>query len=76
MNAIQTPEPNGAGKTWKTKREISLHLRCSVRTVTNLMKRRILPFVKIGKIVRFDTAACDTAMEKLQSRSIFDREMG
>jgi excisionase family DNA binding protein len=59
-------------KSWKTKREIAAHFKCSVRTITSLMRRRILPFVKQGRFVRFDTDDCDRAMEKLRSPSIFD----
>jgi excisionase family DNA binding protein len=60
-------------KSWKTKREIAAHFKCSVRTITSLMRRRVLPFVKQGRFVRFDTSDCDRAMEKLRSASIFDR---
>jgi excisionase family DNA binding protein len=60
-------------KNWKTKREIAAHFKCSVRTITSLMRRRILPFIKQGRFVRFDTDDCDRAMEKLRSSSIFDR---
>lgn len=60
-------------KSWKTKREIAAHFKCSVRTITSLMQRRILPFVKQGRFVRFDTHDCDGAMQKLRSPSIFDR---
>ena len=54
---------------WRTKEEMAQYYRCNVRTVTNLMRRRILPFVKIGRIVRFDLAACDSAMRRYQRRS-------
>jgi hypothetical protein len=37
-------------KNWKTKGEIAAHFRCSVRTITSLMRRRILPFVKKGAV--------------------------
>jgi hypothetical protein len=36
------------------------------------MKRRILPFVKIGRIVRLDLDECDRAMEKYRSKSLFE----
>jgi hypothetical protein len=35
------------------------------------MSRRILPFVKIGRFVRFDLAACDQAMKNYQTKSLF-----
>ena len=72
MNIIQTTENNGASKTWKTKREIAAHFQCNVRTITKLMKGRILPFVKIGRLVRFDVVECDQALEKYKFKSQFD----
>lgn len=72
MNETTTSANNGAGKSWKTKREIACHLKCNIRTVTKLMKRRILPFVKIGRIVRLDLDECDRAMEKYKSKSLFE----
>ncbi len=59
-------------KDWKTKREIAAHFKCSVRTITSLMRRRILPYVKNGRLLRFDTADCDRAMEAFRSKSMFD----
>ena len=72
MNVIQTLQNNGTGKLWKTKREIAGHFECNVRTITKLMKQRILPFVKIGRLVRFDVAECDQAMEKYKFKSRYD----
>jgi excisionase family DNA binding protein len=70
MNEIT--QPANAAKTWKTKMEIADHFQCHIRTVTKLMKRRILPFVKIGRLVRFDLAECDRVMERYRSKTIFD----
>lgn len=56
---------------WKTKKEIAHHYKCHVRTVTNFMRRRILPYTKIGRFVRFDPVACDRAMEKFTRASKF-----
>jgi excisionase family DNA binding protein len=72
MNTIQTTQNDGVGKTWKTKREIACHFECNVRTITKLMKQRILPFVKIGRLVRFDVAECDLALEKYKFKSRYD----
>ena len=56
----------------KTKWEIAAHFQCNVRTATKLMKGRILPFVKIGRWVRFDVVDCDQAMEKYEFKNRFD----
>jgi hypothetical protein len=42
----------------------------SLGSVKNLMRKRILPFVKIGRLVRFDTEKCDKALAAFESSSI------
>jgi excisionase family DNA binding protein len=64
------PQPRRPVRDWKTKREIAVHLKCSVRTISKFMRRRVLPFVKSGRFVRFDTDECDRAMEKVKSKSV------
>jgi excisionase family DNA binding protein len=56
---------------WANKGEIARHFKCSARHINKLMRRRILPFVKIGRFVRFDVAACDQAMKSYQTKSLF-----
>lgn len=58
------------GRNWKTREEIAAHYNVSPRTISNYMKRRILPYVKIDGVVRFDLEECDRAMEKFMIRSI------
>jgi excisionase family DNA binding protein len=66
-NEISGPEPI----KWLTKPEIARHFKCSVRHINDLMHRRILPYLKIGRFVRFDLAACDQAMKAYHNDSIF-----
>jgi excisionase family DNA binding protein len=67
-SSLQLPtEP--AESPWRKKAEIAQYYRCDIRTITNLMRRRILPFVRIGRLVRFHVAECDEAMAKYQRRS-------
>jgi len=58
--------------TWVGKTEIAEHFKCSVRHVNNLMQRRVLPYTKIGRFVRFNVQACDEAMKRIGTKSIFD----
>ena len=51
---------------WLTKAALAQHYDISLRTVTNLMRRRVLPYVKIGQVVRFDPQACEQAMRKFE----------
>jgi excisionase family DNA binding protein len=66
----QTPHEPPASP-WRIKAEMAQYYRCDIRTITNLMRRRILPFVKIGRLVRFNPAECDEAMQKFKRRSSF-----
>lgn len=61
------------GKNWKTKREIALHIKCSVRNVTSLMRRGVIPYCKCGHFVRFDLDECDRAMQQFRVGSMFDQ---
>jgi excisionase family DNA binding protein len=62
---------NESGTEWLNKAEIAQHFRCSVRHINKLMRRRILPFLKIGRFVRFDRAACDSAIKAYETKSLF-----
>lgn len=62
-----------APKQWTTKREVALHLRCSIRTVASLMRRGVIPYCKCGHFVRFDLAECDHALREFGFGSLFDR---
>jgi hypothetical protein len=54
---------------WRKKSEIAEYYNCDIRTITNFMRRHILPYVKIGRFVRFNIHECDEAMAKHQRRS-------
>jgi len=54
---------------WTNKDGIAKHLRCSVRHVSDMMKRRMIPYVKRGRFVRFDIKKCDTALKKYEIQS-------
>ena len=51
---------------WLTKADLAQHYSISIRTVTNYMRRRAVPYVKVGRMVRFDRHACDQAMKKFE----------
>ena len=59
-------------RTWRTKSQIAEHLQVSLRTVSNLMRRRVVPYVKIGHIIRLDLPQADAAFKQLRSRCLFD----
>jgi excisionase family DNA binding protein len=59
-------------KCWATREEIAQHFGFSVRTVANLQSRRVLPFVKVGRLVRFNLNKCEQALIKFETKSIFE----
>ena len=62
---------NNPGVTqWLNKAEIADHFKCSERHINKLMERRVLPFLKMGKFVRFDLGACDQAMRRYETKTI------
>jgi hypothetical protein len=53
-----------AATPWRTKSEMATYYDVDIRTITNFMRRGVLPYVKIGRFVRFHIEKCDCAMEK------------
>jgi excisionase family DNA binding protein len=63
----------GSAKTapkWMDRNQIAEYYGVSVRTVSNLMSRRYLPYSKLGRIVRFDVQACDEAFKSFEIRTV------
>jgi excisionase family DNA binding protein len=58
---------------WRTREQIAEHFSVSVRTVANLQRRRVLPFCKVGRLVRFNLDDCEKALLKFQVRSVTER---
>ncbi len=52
------------------RKGIAERYQISLGSVKALMRRRILPYVKIGRIVRFDLEKCDAAMRAFESHSV------
>jgi hypothetical protein len=57
------------GSPWRKKAQMAEYYDCDLKTISNLMRRRILPFVKIGRFVRFNLPECDRAMERYKRKS-------
>lgn len=53
-----------------TKREVAARLRFSVRAVDNWMKRGLIPYMKIGRSVRFRWGEIERHLGALESRGI------
>lgn len=62
--------------TWKTKEEIALHFQFGVRTITKLMRKRIIPYFKIANLVRFDLLDCDQAFSGFTRLTAVEKRNG
>lgn len=62
------------GRSWATKAEVAAHFGCDKRTIGNLMRRKIIPYVKIRGLLRFNLADCEAAMGQYRSRPFWERE--
>ena len=62
----QSDEAPRSPSPWRNKHEIAVHYGCDIRTITNFMRRGVLPYVKINRFVRFNLGECDQAMEKFK----------
>jgi hypothetical protein len=57
---------------WVSKKELAEHFKISVRTTDNWMKRKLLPYIRIGKNVRFKLSEADETINhyyKIYGRS-------
>jgi excisionase family DNA binding protein len=52
------------GNLWM-KADVAAHLQCSKRHIDNLLARKLLPYVKIGHLVRFRQADVDRALARM-----------
>ena len=68
---VSEPEEQNEPRCWKNKPEIAAHFQCDERTISNWMRRRILPFVKVRGVLRFDVNECDRAFRQFQTKSRF-----
>ena len=70
---VKEQQADGAAVTpdrWQTKAGLAQHFSISIRSVTNLMRRRAVPYVKVGRLVRFDLPACEKALKKFEIVSV------
>jgi hypothetical protein len=51
-----------------TKLELAKILRVSSRCIDNWMRAKVLPYFKIGRLVRFDARRCLSALLRFEKR--------
>jgi excisionase family DNA binding protein len=52
------------------KRTSARELGVSARTIDNLMARHVIPFIKIGRLVRFDVQKVKAALGRFEVRAV------
>ena len=52
---------------WLTINEVAQRYRVSVRCIRNWMAQGIIPFLRIGRVLRFNPVACDAALSNRTS---------
>lgn len=57
-------------------RGIAREIKVSPRTIQNLMARRVIPFIRVGRLVRFDVARVKAALRQFEVRAAGDRHGG
>lgn len=51
-----------------SKQQVAAHLGIGIRTVTDWMQRRLLPYYKIGGVVRFQRSDVEAHLERYRVR--------
>jgi excisionase family DNA binding protein len=59
------PTSQGLG-LYGDKPTMASRYEVSLRTIENWMRQRRLPFVKCGRVVRFNIAKCDAALSRFE----------
>lgn len=54
----------GNGEAWVKKKEIAEHLGISLRTVNYWMRRGELPYVRMGRAIRFKISLIDETLRR------------
>lgn len=55
---------------------IAREIKVSPRTIDNYMARRVIPFIRIGRVVRFDVARVKAALRRFEVAVAGDRKGG
>lgn len=68
MTTVEAPIA-ARGVTWLTEAEVSEHTKIPVATLQSWRRsgaEKILPFTRIGRLVRYDLEAVDAALRAMQ----------
>jgi hypothetical protein len=72
MRADATASAPLLPKLYLRKNELATWANVSERTINNRMKRRIIPFVKVGRTILFRLDAADKSLQRFTVRAVGD----
>ena len=55
---------------FEDKQGLAREVKCSIRTLENLMAKRAIPFFKLGRLVRFDVAKVKAALARYEVKEV------
>ena len=67
---MQDNNPSKIVSPWMTKQQIADYFQKSIRTISNLKRRRVIPYNKA--LGRYNVNDCERALKKWEIKSIGD----
>lgn len=70
---MSSDKPNDGGRgngPWMTKEEVAQYFCTCPRTINNWMTRRVIPHVKVGRLVRFNREDCQVALRAYEIQNV------
>ena len=64
VHPLPAESPRLESERWANKTELARHFQVSVRTVQNWMEGRRVPYIRIGRSVRFKISDVETALNR------------
>lgn len=64
-NIIESPGQPASHERLLTIEEVAAYMQASPRHVANLVRRREIPFIKLGALTRFDLDSVKVALARL-----------
>jgi excisionase family DNA binding protein len=60
-------------RSFIVKKDLARQWSCSVRTIDNWMRAKLIPYYKIRGAVRFDSEQVSQALEKCEKKSRYSK---
>jgi len=64
VHPLPAESPRLESERWADKKELARHFQVSVRTIHNWMERRLVPYFRTGRNVRFKISDVEAALNR------------